>query len=173
MGHSFEHLGPKQPRHLNVEEHQLGLQRIDGSYGGRSMVQVEGLVIGIASWALAIPLSVPMSLILGQAFGRIMMPVRTVTLIAEPVAVLLWLVVVVVVSVAACAWPAVRAMRVTTAAALAYEELHHAPSFGTVLPGIPAPKRQASTASVRRAPAHRVARSASGPTSALICSPTA
>jgi len=35
--------------------------------------------------------------------------------------VLLWLGVVVVVSVAACAWPAFRALRVTTSAVLAYE----------------------------------------------------
>jgi len=34
---------------------------------------------------------------------------------------LLWLVVVLVVSVAACAWPAMRATRIPTAAALAYE----------------------------------------------------
>jgi putative ABC transport system permease protein len=35
--------------------------------------------------------------------------------------VLWWLAVVLVVSVVACAWPAFRAMRITTAAALAYE----------------------------------------------------
>ena len=86
-----------------------------------TMVQVEGLVISIASWALAIPLSVPMSLILGNAFGRIMMPVRDVTLVPEPSGMLLWFLVVVVVSVLACAWPAYRATQVTTAAALAYE----------------------------------------------------
>jgi putative ABC transport system permease protein len=86
-----------------------------------AMVQIEGLVISIASWALAIPLSVPMSVVLGKAFGRIMMPVRIVTLVPESSGMLLWLVVVVAVSVVACAWPAYRATRVTTAAALAYE----------------------------------------------------
>ncbi len=86
-----------------------------------AMVQIEGLVISIASWALAIPLSVPMSVILGRTFGRIMMPVRIVTLVPEPSGMLLWFVVVVAVSIVACAWPAYRATRVTTAAALAYE----------------------------------------------------
>jgi putative ABC transport system permease protein len=102
---------------------EIGVLRAIGARHGAilAMVQIEGLVISIASWALAIPLSVPMSVILGRAFGKIMMPVRTVTLIADPGAVLLWLGVVVVVSVAACAWPAFRALRVTTSAVLAYE----------------------------------------------------
>jgi putative ABC transport system permease protein len=50
-----------------------------------------------------------------------MMPVRVVSLMPESSGVLLWLAVVVGVSLVACAWPASRATRVTTAAALAYE----------------------------------------------------
>jgi len=84
------------------------------------MVQVEGLVIAVLSWAVAIPLSVPMSVLLGQAFGRIMLPVP-VRFAPEAVGVLLWLALVVAVSLVACAWPAFRATRITTAAALAYE----------------------------------------------------
>ena len=85
-----------------------------------AMVQVEGLVIAVLSWALAIPLSLPMSVALGNAFGRVMLalPVR---LLPEPSGVLLWLGVVIVLSIVACAWPAIRATRITTAAALAYE----------------------------------------------------
>jgi putative ABC transport system permease protein len=85
-----------------------------------AIVQVESLVIGVLSWAIAIPLSVPMSLALGQAFGRIMIPVRP-RFVPEPSGMLLWLAVVVLVSLAASAWPAFRATRVPTAAALAYE----------------------------------------------------
>ena len=85
-----------------------------------TMVQVEGLVIAVLSWAMAIPLSVPMSVLLGQAFGRIMLPVP-VSLAPEMTGVMLWLGLVVAVSVVACAWPAFRATRITTAAALAYE----------------------------------------------------
>jgi putative ABC transport system permease protein len=84
------------------------------------MVQVEGLVIAVSSWLLAIPLSVPMSLIVGRAFGRMMLPVPD-RFVPGASGVLLWLAVVLVVSVAACAWPAVRATRIPTAAALAYE----------------------------------------------------
>jgi putative ABC transport system permease protein len=85
-----------------------------------TMIQVEGLVIAGASWIVALPLSVPMSVVLARAFGRIMIRVP-VTYVPEPSGVLRWLVVVVVVSLLACAWPAMRALRVTVARALAYE----------------------------------------------------
>ncbi len=100
---------------------EIGVLRAIGARRGAilTMVQVEGLVIAIASWALAIPLSLPMSVVLGKAFGRIMMPVP-VTYVPEPGGVGRWLVVVIGVSVVACAWPAFRAMRITTAAALSY-----------------------------------------------------
>ena len=76
-------------------------------------------MIALASWALAVPLSVPMSVLLGRSFGRIMIPVP-VTYAPEAAGVGQWLVVVLVVSVVACAWPAVRALRITTAAALSF-----------------------------------------------------
>jgi putative ABC transport system permease protein len=85
-----------------------------------AMVQVEGLVVTLLGWALALPLSIPMSVVLGLAFGRIMIPVP-VRVVPELSAVLQWLGIALGVSVAACAWPAFRATRVTTAAALAYE----------------------------------------------------
>lgn len=85
-----------------------------------TMIQVEGLVIAILSWIVAIPLSLPMSVLLGQAFSRIMLPVP-ITFLPNAAAVLSWFGVVVVVSLVACAWPAFRALRITTAAALAYE----------------------------------------------------
>ncbi|HZL86343.1 MAG TPA: FtsX-like permease family protein [Candidatus Krumholzibacteria bacterium] len=85
-----------------------------------TMIQFEGLVVAIASWILALPLSIPMSVVLGKAFGRIMLPVPVI-LVPEPSGVLRWLAVALVVSIAACAWPALRATRITTAAALAYE----------------------------------------------------
>jgi putative ABC transport system permease protein len=85
-----------------------------------SMIQVEGLVIALLGWLLAIPLSLPMSIALGEAFGRVMLKVP-VHLLPNRQGVLQWLGVVAVVSIVACAWPARRATRITTAAALAYE----------------------------------------------------
>jgi putative ABC transport system permease protein len=84
------------------------------------MVQTEGLLIAIISWLVAIPLSLPMSVLLARSFGRIMLPV-TATLVPEGSAVGIWLAVAVVVSLAACAWPALRATRIPTVEALAYE----------------------------------------------------
>lgn len=85
-----------------------------------AMVQIEALVIGLLSWVVAIPLSMPMSVILARAFGRVMIPVP-IRYFPGVEAVAGWLAVVVVASLAASAWPAWRATRVPTAAALAYE----------------------------------------------------
>ena len=85
-----------------------------------AMVQVEGLVIAVLSWLAAIPLSIPMSVILARAFSKVMIAVP-VTLLPEASGVMIWLGIVVGVSIVACAWPAARAMRVPAATALAYE----------------------------------------------------
>ena len=84
------------------------------------MIQVEGLTVALLSWALAIPLSIPMSVFLAKAFSRIMLRVP-VTYVPNMTGVGIWLGLAVVVSLLACAWPARRAMRVPTAAALAYD----------------------------------------------------
>jgi putative ABC transport system permease protein len=85
-----------------------------------AMVQIEGLVVALLSWIAAIPLSIPMSVVLARAFGKIMFPVGA-KLTPEPSGVIEWLAVVLVVSLIACAWPAIRASRVPVARALAYE----------------------------------------------------
>ncbi len=101
---------------------EIGVLRAIGARHGAilTMIQVEGLVVTLLGWALAIPLSLPMSVALERAFARIMFEVP-VTLVPDMVGVVAWLAVVLVVSFLACLWPAVRAMRITTAAALAYE----------------------------------------------------
>jgi putative ABC transport system permease protein len=85
-----------------------------------AMVQIEGLVIAVLSWAVALPLSIPMSVALEVVFGRIMF--RTpIKLVPELGGVVQWFAVVVVVSIVSCAWPAIRATRIPTAKALAFE----------------------------------------------------
>lgn len=109
---------------MNVLERtrEIGVLRAIGARHGVlfRMVQVEGLIVAFASWLLALPLSLPMSVLLGLAFGRIMLPVP-LHLLPQPMAALRWLLVVLVVSVVACALPAWRAMRTPTARALAYD----------------------------------------------------
>jgi putative ABC transport system permease protein len=84
------------------------------------IIQIEGLVIAIASWLVALPLSVPLSFALTRAFTRIMLEVPT-RLVPEMTGVVEWLVLVIAISVISCAWPALRAMRVTVRQALAFE----------------------------------------------------
>ena len=101
---------------------EIGVLRAIGArhHSILTMVLVEGLVIGLASWLIAIPASVPMSIVLGEAFGRVMLPVPVIYF-PEAAGVLKWLAVVLVVSVVASAFPAWRAMRVPARTALAYE----------------------------------------------------
>jgi putative ABC transport system permease protein len=101
---------------------EIGVMRAVGAKHGSilAMVQAEGLVVALLSWAIALPLSLPMSVALGEAFSRVMLRVP-VTWIPEAGGVVRWLGVVVIVSIVACAWPAIRATRVTVAAALQYE----------------------------------------------------
>ena len=99
---------------------EIGVLRAIGAPHGAilAMIQIEGVFIALLSWALAIPLSLPMSVTLGEAFSRIMLKVP-LRLVPDAGGVLLWLALVVGVSIVACAWPAYRATRITTAAALA------------------------------------------------------
>ena len=121
-------------RHAHAQEQpQLAVgSRVDLVIGGRTahgplsasshltIPQAEGLLIAIMSWLIAIPLSLPVSVLLARAFGRIMIPVIP-TLVSQAIAVSIWLAVVIVVSLIACAWPAARATRIPTVAAIAYE----------------------------------------------------
>ena len=84
------------------------------------MIQIEGLVIAVCSWLVALPLSAPMSVALAKAFSRVMLEVPARWL-PEQTGVAEWLAIAVGLSIVACAWPALRATRTTVARALAYE----------------------------------------------------
>ena len=117
-------LGLASTMSLSVLERtrEIGVLRAIGAQHGAiiGMIQAEGLVIAVLSWLVAIPLSLPMSILLGRAFSRVMLQIP-LSLVPEPGGVAKWLGVVVGVSLVACAWPAIRATRITTSAALSYE----------------------------------------------------
>jgi putative ABC transport system permease protein len=98
---------------------EIGVMRAIGAGHGAifGLVQVEGLVIALLGWAVAIPLSLPFSLALGEAFSRIMFRVP-VQLVPYAPHVGTWFAVAVVVSIVSSAWPAWRAMRSPVARAL-------------------------------------------------------
>jgi putative ABC transport system permease protein len=103
-------------------QREIGVLRAIGASGGAilGMVQLEGLVMALLGWLLSLPLSVPVSVLLGEAFGSVMFAVPT-SLTPEPGGALRWLALVTAVSVLACAWPAWQAMRMPVVKALQYE----------------------------------------------------
>ncbi|MEE9264389.1 MAG: FtsX-like permease family protein [Vicinamibacteria bacterium] len=85
----------------------------------RRIVIVEGLVIGILSSAIAVPLSLPMSVVVGNAFGRIMFQ-APIVFVTAPSGLAIWMAVMLVLSTLASLYPAWIATRLTTSEALAY-----------------------------------------------------
>jgi putative ABC transport system permease protein len=109
---------------LNVIERtrEIGVMR---AYGASSaaisrIVIIEGLLIGMLSWVLAIGLSLPLSVLLarniGEAFMDYPMPASVST-----GGILAWAALVLVISVIASLFPAINAVRLTVTEVLAYE----------------------------------------------------
>jgi putative ABC transport system permease protein len=109
---------------LNVLERtrEIGVMRAVGASDGavRSGVLIEGITVGLISWAIAIPLSAPASQffdsVLGDAIFRRSLP-YTFTIPG----VIIWLVIILVISTGASLLPAQRASRISVREALAYE----------------------------------------------------
>lgn len=101
---------------------EIGVMRAIGARHGAilGIVQIEGLVIAVMSWLVALPLSIPMSVALTWAFSRVMLRVP-IYFTPEPAGMSEWLALVIGISVLSCAWPAIKATRVTVRQALAFE----------------------------------------------------
>ena len=101
---------------------EIGVLRAIGARHGAimRMIQAEGLLIVVLAWLVSLPLSAPMSVALAVAFGQVMFEVPAQAL-PSAAAAASWLLLVVCVSLLACAWPGWRALRVPAAAALSYE----------------------------------------------------
>jgi putative ABC transport system permease protein len=79
----------------------------------------EGVFIGLMSWVIALPLSIPISLGIGYMIG--MMSFRSpLPLIISPMGLVIWFLVLVIGSIAASAYPAQQAARLTVRETLAY-----------------------------------------------------
>jgi putative ABC transport system permease protein len=109
---------------LNVMERvrEIGVMR---AFGASSMkisriVIIEGLLIGLMSWVLAIGLSLPISIALARSIGEAFMdyPMAATT---SPGGIFAWALIVIVISTLASLFPALRAVRLTVTQVLAYE----------------------------------------------------
>jgi len=109
---------------LNVIERtrEIGILRSLGAQNGvvRRVVIIEGLVIGLISWAIAIPCSIPLAIWLGDSLGNSLLA-RPLDYIFSIPAVLTWLGLSVLIAIIASVIPAQTAARLTIRDALVYE----------------------------------------------------
>jgi putative ABC transport system permease protein len=109
---------------MNVMERsrEIGVMRAIGASNGAIMriVLVEGMLIGLISWALAIGLSVPTTSALNVGVGTavLTMPMDFSFSLGG---LIIWLGGALIVGAVASAWPAWNAMRMTVREVLAYE----------------------------------------------------
>jgi putative ABC transport system permease protein len=109
---------------LNVMERvrEIGVMRAFGASSRivSRIVIIEGLLIGMMSWILAIGLSLPISSFLARTIGLSFMD-YPMTATVSPGGILAWALIVIVTSVTASLLPALRAARLTVTEVLAYE----------------------------------------------------
>jgi putative ABC transport system permease protein len=109
---------------LNVLERtrEIGILRSLGAQNGvvRRVVILEGLVIGLISWAMAVPCSMPLAIWLGNTLGNSLLA-RPLDYMFSVPAVLMWLGLSIVIAIIASILPAQSAARLTIRDALVYE----------------------------------------------------
>ena len=108
---------------INVVERtrEIGVMRATGatSIAIAEMFVVEGVLLGVLSWLLAVPFSYPGGQLLNDLVGQTMhVPFDYSYSVGGVVA---WLLIVIVLSTLASLWPALRATRVSVREALVYE----------------------------------------------------
>lgn len=84
------------------------------------IVVTERLIIGIVSWLVAMPLSIPMSIAFNSLVGNILFG-NSISLVISPAGLAIWMAIIIVISIIASLLPAYRAMRMSVRETLAYE----------------------------------------------------
>ena len=109
---------------INVFERrrEIGVMRAVGALSSTvtRMFVNEGLLLGLLSWLLAVPLSYPGAYFFSDAVGDALINLPLDFVYSIP-GMLLWLVIVILLSTLASLWPALQATRISVREALAYE----------------------------------------------------
>ncbi len=100
---------------------EFGVMRAIGAKSHTVLRNVisEGVFIGLMSWVIAVVISIPLSLVIGNIIGNQSFYVP-LDLIVSPIALAIWLLVIVLGSMAASAYPAWQASRLTVRETLSY-----------------------------------------------------
>ncbi len=100
---------------------EFGIMRAIGAKSKTVLRNVisEGLFIGLMSWMASVPLSIPLTLGIGYLVGNLSFR-SPLPLIVSPAGLTIWLVVIVIGSIAASAYPARQASRLTIRETLSY-----------------------------------------------------
>lgn len=117
-------LGLSGTMSMNVLERtrEIGVMRSIGAESGMifQMVVVEGLLIGLMSWVLSIPLAIPLTHLLDDRLGSQLMTLPLNYTLSVP-GIFIWLVIVLLLAAIASFLPARNAIRLTVRDVLAYE----------------------------------------------------
>ena len=117
-------IGMASTMSLNVIERrrEIGVMRAvgAGTWAVLQVVLVEGLLIGVLSWLVALALSVPLTLLVGNVVGDLLIQ-TPLELTLSPAGVAIWLAIVAVVATIASAIPALEASELPVHQVLAYE----------------------------------------------------
>jgi putative ABC transport system permease protein len=117
-------LGMMGTMSINVIERrrEIGVMRATGatSVAIAAIFVVEGVLLGVLSWVLAVPVSYPSSRLFSNVVGEAMEGVAF-DFVYSIEGMLLWLGIVAILSTLASLWPALRATRISVRESLAYE----------------------------------------------------
>jgi len=109
---------------INVVERrrEIGVMRAIGatSPAVAGIFVSEGVLLGVWSWLLAVPLSVPGARLFSHAVGQALLQ-APLDFRYSPLGMLMWLLIVILLSALASLWPALQATRISVREALAYE----------------------------------------------------
>ncbi len=100
---------------------EIGVMRAIGASSGKifSLFIGEGLILGILSWLIALPLSIPAGYAMTQAMGATLQ--TEIVYVYTPIGALYWLGIIVVLSIIASWFPARGATRISVRESLAYQ----------------------------------------------------